>query len=473
MKNSETIDKFFDANKFLGSGFFHKQKSNHTNKTITPPNMLEEYITVYNALQNIENAKEISGVVHRINASEDIDDDSSHDDEPAPKERKLDPSGIISSILQKLVGQIIFSTEGLFRVNDSMALNLHTSSKTTSVPINNLKNHIDTVLSHCEESPFGDLKSQKTVVDKNIRLAHECKADRFELGHGFEEFLIKVKKQIESELLDDKHSIVLQPYKLNVYGQGGFFKPHVDTPVDPARMIGSLVICLPVPHQGGDLVVNHFNRQNIHEFAMDDDDDCDLIHWAAFFSDCVHEVKPVVSGNRITVTYSILEQLAQEQTYVPATKGLLQSAILDHESQQIGIVLSHKYTHAAIDSIVLKDTDKKLWDMLVDMNSVKIELLPVACRIEKYGDYYDRTISTKIYPLRQCDIDYLKSIHGNSASGVVCPEISYREVEFFYMGGGHELLGEVDAGAEFTGNEARPASSDYLYYNVAIMIDKK
>src|SRR4051812_8062861 len=36
----------------------------------------------------------------------------------------------------------------------------------------------------------------------------------------------------------------LVPYKLNVYSEGDFFLPHVDTPIDPQDMIGSLVIGL-------------------------------------------------------------------------------------------------------------------------------------------------------------------------------------------------------------------------------------
>jgi len=46
------------------------------------------------------------------------------------------------------------------------------------------------------------------------------------------------------------------PYKLNVYGPGGFFKPHVDTPsLSAARMIGTAVVVLPCAFSGGALRV--------------------------------------------------------------------------------------------------------------------------------------------------------------------------------------------------------------------------
>ena len=34
--------------------------------------------------------------------------------------------------------------------------------------------------------------------------------------------------------------------------------------------------------------------------------DTSRIQWAAFYSDCIHEVKPIVEGHRVTITYSII-----------------------------------------------------------------------------------------------------------------------------------------------------------------------
>ena len=49
--------------------------------------------------------------------------------------------------------------------------------------------------------------------------------------------------------------IVAQLYKLNVYSApSGKFKSHVDTPRAPEQF-GSLVVCLPSPHQGRYLIV--------------------------------------------------------------------------------------------------------------------------------------------------------------------------------------------------------------------------
>ena len=34
--------------------------------------------------------------------------------------------------------------------------------------------------------------------------------------------------------------------------------------------------------------------------------DTSRIQWAAFYSDCIREVKPIVEGHRVTITYSII-----------------------------------------------------------------------------------------------------------------------------------------------------------------------
>ena len=110
-------------------------------------------------------------------------------------------------------------------------------------------------------------------------------------------------------------------YKLNVYsGPAGVFKPHVDTPRS-ASQIGSLVVCLPVEFSGGGLAVRHQGQEIVHEWGtrVNNNDDCTpaaaasalsaeaapAINWTAFYSDCEHEVLPVHSGHRITLTYNL------------------------------------------------------------------------------------------------------------------------------------------------------------------------
>jgi 2OG-Fe(II) oxygenase superfamily len=74
----------------------------------------------------------------------------------------------------------------------------------------------------------------------------------------------------------------------------------VDTP-RAQNQFGSLVVCLPSAHAGGELAVRHDHR----EVKFDWSQDSKSIQWAAFYSDCEHEVLPVTSGYRVTLTYNL------------------------------------------------------------------------------------------------------------------------------------------------------------------------
>lgn len=80
----------------------------------------------------------------------------------------------------------------------------------------------------------------------------------------------------------------------------GRFKPHVDTPRS-ALQFGSLVVSLPTQYEGGFLKIRHKGEEVVFDWS----NAADRISWAAFYSDCEHEVFEVTSGHRITLTYNL------------------------------------------------------------------------------------------------------------------------------------------------------------------------
>lgn len=89
--------------------------------------------------------------------------------------------------------------------------------------------------------------------------------------------------------------------KYQVYSSpSGKFKPHVDTPRGSTQF-GSLVVCLPLEHEGGQLQVRHKGQEVTYDWGSHKDQ----ISWAAFYSDCEHEVLEVKSGYRLTLTYNL------------------------------------------------------------------------------------------------------------------------------------------------------------------------
>jgi hypothetical protein len=66
--------------------------------------------------------------------------------------------------------------------------------------------------------------------------------------------------------------------------------------------MGSLVVCLPHPHKGGQLAVRHQGCEVTYDWGPES---ASKIQWAAFFSDCEHEVLEVAEGHRVTLTYNL------------------------------------------------------------------------------------------------------------------------------------------------------------------------
>jgi len=91
-------------------------------------------------------------------------------------------------------------------------------------------------------------------------------------------------------------------------GKGSFFKPHVDTPRSE-MMFGSLVIVFPTPHEGGGLLFRHRGHEWIFDSGKELADAAERrqpsVAYVAFYSDIEHEVAPVISGYRVTLTFNL------------------------------------------------------------------------------------------------------------------------------------------------------------------------
>jgi hypothetical protein len=70
--------------------------------------------------------------------------------------------------------------------------------------------------------------------------------------------------------------------------------------------VGSIVICLPTPFEGGELVVSQEGTSHTFDFAKRARSTD--ISWAFLFSDCEHEVLPVRKGTRVTLAYDVYTQ---------------------------------------------------------------------------------------------------------------------------------------------------------------------
>lgn len=190
-------------------------------------------------------------------------------------------------------------------------------------------------------------------------------------------------------------------YKLNVYsGPSGHFKAHVDTPRSNEQ-IGSLVVCLPSAHQGGQLDVRHQGQSMRFDWSMPETARPE-IQWAAFYSDCEHEVMEVTSGHRITLTYNLYARNISSEDAPQAGRGLmdptqlpqygiLHSLLLQEnympDGGYLGVHTLHAYPHTSDSACLpatLKGADMAVWETFRALGCV-VKLRPVVELEEPYS----------------------------------------------------------------------------------------
>ena len=235
---------------------------------------------------------------------------------------------------------------------------------------------IQDLIDSCSVASFG--LGSRTVTDKNYRDALKLEPDSFMTNFNISNTplinditnLMTITSPFRAEL-----------YKLNIYSVGGHFKSHVDTPRS-GNMFGSLVVCLPFPFTGGELVTRHRGRQVTFNWTTKSD----AIQWAAFYSNVEHEVLPVTSGNRITLTYNLYWQrdlpmlpISVDITANPFYCSLSSALHTPHFMRDggiLGFLCSHKYVDMHEKRPVLKGEDAIIYQTAKTLG-LAVEIRPL------------------------------------------------------------------------------------------------
>ncbi|KAL9961844.1 hypothetical protein ACROYT_G030871 [Oculina patagonica] len=236
---------------------------------------------------------------------------------------------------------------------------------------------LDELLKYCNPAPFGDIKEMKTVLDPEVRLAYEIESARFKIHRYPGE--ISIETHIEDKLTPGRY-IELVPYKVNVYGEGGFFKQHVDNPSDH-NMIGTLVVCLPSPHKGGELLVNHDGLQHVFDSTLETRAEFSGPHFTAtaFMNSRVPE-DPVSVQEHFECSVESPSLASKALANVNVELEKIQSQ-RKSSPFKVGFLLKHKYISKGLQPHLLKGEDKTLFDFLVDQQW-KCELKSVLSRYQ-------------------------------------------------------------------------------------------
>lgn len=261
---------------------------------------------------------------------------------------------------------------------------------------------VDQLINDCEEATFG--MAGQEVYDPSYRKAQKMDPKAF--CTDFDPHSLGIIDAICQVLLPNvgagRRGVRAELYKLNIYSApSGKFRAHVDTPRKDAYgnlQFGSLVIALPCAFSGGELVVRHSGNTVKFDWGSN----TSAVSYAAFYSDCEHEVLEVTAGHRITLTYNL---------YVTRGVGLLaghcpvidpkmlplfehMKKLLDGGSfkgDRLGVMCSHYYAHTERFNIhrlpsSLKGIDMVVFEVFRSLG-LKPQVLPVLKGYDEFEDW--------------------------------------------------------------------------------------
>lgn len=141
----------------------------------------------------------------------------------------------------------------------------------------------------------------KTLLDTQVRNTWEIPLSRVKINQRrWAKTLVPALDRLRADLgLPPGCRLKAELHSMLVYGAGQFFVSHQDSEKADA-MVGSLVVTLPSSFKGGALVVQHAGTSSTYRSPKK------YLSLVAFYADCRHEVKPVTSGHRVTLTYNLL-----------------------------------------------------------------------------------------------------------------------------------------------------------------------
>jgi predicted 2-oxoglutarate/Fe(II)-dependent dioxygenase YbiX len=158
------------------------------------------------------------------------------------------------------------------------------------------------LIAAAERAPYG--RGTDTLTDIGVRRTWQIAPERVRIAGKHWPATIQAIVTRVADGLGVADPVEASLYKLLIYDQGSFFVPHRDTEKVPG-MFATLVLVLPSVSQGGELIVRHKDREVSLPLHCPEPSD---VAFAAFYADCVHEVRPVTAGYRLVLVYNLVRR---------------------------------------------------------------------------------------------------------------------------------------------------------------------
>ncbi|MDE2379594.1 2OG-Fe(II) oxygenase [Bradyrhizobium sp.] len=219
-----------------------------------------------------------------------------------------------------------------------------------------------------EAAPHG--RGEETVVDREVRRTWQVDSAKVRIGGCHWEKTLAALVADTALGLGVSEPVAADFYKLLVYDAGSFFVDHRDTEKVPG-MFATMVIVLPSTHSGGELVIKHLGREVVLDLRAEEPSQ---VGFAAFYADCVHEVRPITTGCRLALVYNVhfvgkkraLKAPDYREEHMRVVKVLRSWAGAEDEPDKLILPLEHAYTPAELSFSALKGADAGSASVLVE-----------------------------------------------------------------------------------------------------------
>ncbi len=252
------------------------------------------------------------------------------------------------------------------------------------------------LMKRCEQAPYG--KGEETLVDTSVRRVWRLKPDHFTLANpDWQAFVGQTVRTVQEELGLEERKLESHLHELLLYEPGSFFLPHRDgEKLD--RMVATLVLVLPSSFRGGELVVRHDGQERVIDFGGGKDPF--RVHYAAFYADCEHEVRPLREGHRLCLVYNLTLARAKKKRitaprpaeHVETVRKILAKWAKQDEPRKLAVTLDHQYTQEGLTWDALKGLDRARAQVLLEaarQAGCKVHLALLTYHEMGEGDYAD------------------------------------------------------------------------------------
>ena len=317
---------------------------------------------------------------------------------------------------------------------------------------------------HADTSPFGDLQALETRVDPDVRDAREIPANQFTVDP---DLLNKVRTMWARYFIPD--DVRVEPYKIHLYGPGGHFKSHRDTP-EPGLVGTFLVglgdtICPEQKTNGG-----KFHIEGTSYFA-------ETCSWVAFYPDVPHHISKLAESQyRGVIAFKIFKtdyEVQHEEAVREFDEEERVRSVLAELPVPYGLLLRHKYYMGAsqltgIDPIIVAAARK--------LSGVQVHLLPVVIPTFAYISFVEPEETKRqafVHPFTSAHVDYILG-KGKDPSLIETSWLKRlgKAIPFFsigsFEGSAKEWKKEYEE-EHYTGNESDATRETSIYVSFALV----